>query len=184
MTQAVLLANLPKKFWNDPNDIFRVLGEDVHEKNLKRKITWHCPFNPPPLSRQLRACDQGFVKLACSTLALGPAEENRPAGVILICTVEDPAQWDRRLEGWPYMAARLAGWSRMTWQELPSCELNVISSCCYIVNVHNRPSWATSCKEGMAWYSSGSMPPLWYCCLAGQYRLPWQELLEIPAAGT
>ncbi len=24
----------------------------------------------------------------------------------------------------------------------------------YIVNEHNHPSWATSCKEGMAWYSS------------------------------
>jgi hypothetical protein len=29
-----------------------------------------------------------------------------------------------------------------------------ISSCCYIVNVHNHPSRATSRKEGMVWYSS------------------------------
>ncbi len=38
-----------------------------------------------------------------------------------------------------------------------------ISSCCYIVNVHNHLSWATSCKEGMAWYSSRPLPSLWYC---------------------
>jgi hypothetical protein len=35
-----------------------------------------------------------------------------------------------------------------------------ISSCCYIVNAHNHPSWATSCKEGMAWYSSRPMASL------------------------
>ncbi len=35
-----------------------------------------------------------------------------------------------------------------------------ISSCCYIVNVHNHPSWATSRKEGMAWYSCRPMPSL------------------------
>jgi hypothetical protein len=35
---------------------------------------------------------------------------------------------------------------------------DVISSCCYIVNLHNHPSWPTSCKEGMAWYSSRPMP--------------------------
>ncbi len=32
--------------------------------------------------------------------------------------------------------------------------------CCYIVNVHNHPSWAKSRKEGMAWYSSRPMPSL------------------------
>ncbi len=36
-----------------------------------------------------------------------------------------------------------------------------ISSCCYIVNVHNHPSWATSRKGGMAWYSSRPKPSLW-----------------------
>jgi hypothetical protein len=39
-----------------------------------------------------------------------------------------------------------------------------ISSCCYIINVNilnNHPSWATSRKEGMAWYSGRPMPSLW-----------------------
>jgi hypothetical protein len=36
-----------------------------------------------------------------------------------------------------------------------------ISSCCYIVNVFNHPSWAMSGKEGLAWYSSRPMPSLW-----------------------
>ncbi len=35
-----------------------------------------------------------------------------------------------------------------------------ISSCCYIVNAQNHPLWATSRKEGMAWYSSWPMPSL------------------------
>ncbi len=36
-----------------------------------------------------------------------------------------------------------------------------ISTCCCIANVHNHPSWATPCKEGMAWYSSRPMHSLW-----------------------
>ncbi len=33
------------KFWNDPNVIFRGLGEDDSwKKNMKGKISWHCPF--------------------------------------------------------------------------------------------------------------------------------------------
>jgi hypothetical protein len=36
-----------------------------------------------------------------------------------------------------------------------------ISSRCYIVNVHNHPSWATSRKEGMAWYSSRPICLFW-----------------------
>ncbi len=44
-----------------------------------------------------------------------------------------------------------------------------IPSCCHIKNVHNHPLWATSRKEGMACYSSRSMPSLWY-------RLPWRTV--------
>jgi hypothetical protein len=36
-----------------------------------------------------------------------------------------------------------------------------ISSCCYIVNVHNHPSCAMSWKEGMSWYFSRPLPSLW-----------------------
>ncbi len=36
-----------------------------------------------------------------------------------------------------------------------------ISSCCYIVNVHNHPTLATSRKEAMAWSSGRAMPSLW-----------------------
>ncbi len=34
------------KIWNDPDVIFRGLGEDdLWKKNLKQKNSWHCPFN-------------------------------------------------------------------------------------------------------------------------------------------
>ncbi len=33
-----------EKIWNDPNVIFRGLGEGDSWKNLKQKISWHCPF--------------------------------------------------------------------------------------------------------------------------------------------
>jgi hypothetical protein len=36
-----------------------------------------------------------------------------------------------------------------------------ISSCCCIINVNNHPSWATSGKEGMAWYSSKPTSSIW-----------------------
>jgi hypothetical protein len=80
---------------------------------------------------------------------------------------------------------RLAGWRRVTRQvrfvrdgRRSACLFRTvsialtrasqlraegISSFCYIVNVHNYPS----CKEGIAWYSSRSMPSLWFrpCCI-------------------
>ncbi len=95
-------------------------------------------------------------------------------------------QWGRRLECWPNTAARLADWMRRVtrqvwffpwWTGLSAClfptvpvaltraaqlRADGISSCCYIVNVHNHPSWATSRLEGMAWYSSRPMP---FLCL-------------------
>ncbi len=40
------------------------------------------------------------------------------------------------------------------------------SCCCYIINVHNHPSWATSRKEGIAWYFGRPMPSLWVSPLA------------------
>jgi hypothetical protein len=92
-------------------------------------------------------------------------------------------QWGRMLEGWSNTAGRLAGWKRVTrqvwfctwWTGCTTCLFRTlpvaltgaaqlradgISSCCYIINVHNHPSWATSRKEGMAWYSSRPMPSL------------------------
>jgi hypothetical protein len=86
-----------------------------------------------------------------------------------------------RLDGWSNMAARLAGWRRVTRQVWfctgrTAClfltvpvsltgaarlRADGVSSCCYIVNVHNYTSWAASRKEGMAWYSSRPMPSLW-----------------------
>ncbi len=93
-------------------------------------------------------------------------------------------QWGRRLECWPNTAASLADWMRRVtrqvwfypwWTGRTACLFRTvpvdltghaqlradgISSCCYIVNVHNHPSWATSHKEGMAWYSSRPMPSL------------------------
>jgi hypothetical protein len=32
------------KILNDPSVIFRDLGKMIHEKNLKQKISGHCPF--------------------------------------------------------------------------------------------------------------------------------------------
>jgi hypothetical protein len=89
-------------------------------------------------------------------------------------------QWGRRLEGWANTSARLAGLRREIWQlwfcawwtdrtpclfstvpvaQKRAAQLRAdgISSCCFIVNVHNHPSWATSCKEDMAWCSSRPM---------------------------
>ncbi len=94
-------------------------------------------------------------------------------------------QWGRRIEGWPNTVVRLTGWRRVTrqvwfytwWTGRPSClfstvpvaligaaQLRVegISSCCYILNIHNHPSWARSRKAGMAWYSSRPMTSLWH----------------------
>jgi hypothetical protein len=81
-------------------------------------------------------------------------------------------QWGRRLEGWPNTAARLAGWRTVTrqvwfctwWTGRTACLFRNVpvslpgaaqllaeetSSCCYIINVQNNPSWAPSRKE--AW---------------------------------
>ncbi len=92
-------------------------------------------------------------------------------------------QWGRRLESWPNTTARLASWRRVTrqvrfckwWTGRTACLFRTvpvaltkaaqlrddeISSCYFLVNVHNHPSWATSSKEGMAWYSSRPMPYL------------------------
>ncbi len=33
-----------QKIRNGPNVIFRGLGKMIYEKNLKQKISWHCPF--------------------------------------------------------------------------------------------------------------------------------------------
>jgi hypothetical protein len=95
----------------------------------------------------------------------------------------DYSSWPMRprLEGWPSTAARLAGWRRVTRQvwfctcdggdSLPfpyrtgcpnrgcsaaswwNFQLLLYSKC----TVNNQPSWATSRKEGMAWYSSRPM---------------------------
>ncbi len=86
-------------------------------------------------------------------------------------------QWGWRLEGWSNTAARLAGWRRVTpqmwfctwWTGRTACLFRTvpvaltcapqlrnegISVCCYIITyVHHHLSWATSRKEGMAWYS-------------------------------
>jgi hypothetical protein len=34
-----------QKIWNGSNGILSGLGELIHEKYLKSKISWHCPFN-------------------------------------------------------------------------------------------------------------------------------------------
>ncbi len=90
-------------------------------------------------------------------------------------------QWGRRLEGWPNTAARLAGWRRVTQQgvilymkdgpcRLPGRPHHLPrTGAVLLLNVHKTPSWATSRKEGMAWYSSKTMPSFWAGWLAG-YR--------------
>ncbi len=102
-----------------------------------------------------------------------------------ISNIKLPTQWGRKLEGWPNTAAGLTGWRRVTRQgcdfvcdgravppaflyrtgcpnrSCPQLRADRISSCYYIINVHNHPSWATSRKEGMAWYSSRPMPSLY-----------------------
>ncbi len=39
------LHELKEKIWNDPSVIFRGLEEDDSRKNMKQKISWHCPSN-------------------------------------------------------------------------------------------------------------------------------------------
>ncbi len=92
------------------------------------------------------------------------------------------SQWGRRLEGWPNTAALPARqmWFCTWWTGLAACLFHTvpvaltgaaqlrahgISSCCYIVRmyVNKHPSWATSRKEGMAWFSRRTMPSLWAC---------------------
>jgi hypothetical protein len=92
-------------------------------------------------------------------------------------TLEGGEQWDRRLEGWSNIAARLSGWRRAAGvilyvmdgpyflpfpyrtgcpdRDCPFLRDYWISSCCYIVNIHNHPSWTRSHKEGMAYLLSG-----------------------------
>ncbi len=93
------------------------------------------------------------------------------------------SQWVQRLEGRPNTAARLAGWKRVIrqvccctwWTGRTTClfctaqvaltkaaqlRADCMSSCCYLLKVHNHPPWATPRKEGMAWYSSRPMPSL------------------------
>ncbi len=48
-----------------------------------------------------------------------------------------------------------------------------INSCCYIVNVHNHQSWATSRKEDMACYSRKPMSSLW-SSLPRSWRNRWE----------
>ncbi len=76
------------------------------------------------------------------------------------------------LEGWPNTATSLAGWRRVIrqvwfctrWTGRTDCLFRTvpvalrgaaqlradgISSCCYVVNVHNRPSWAMSWPDAL-----------------------------------
>ncbi len=85
------------------------------------------------------------------------------------------SQWGRRLEGWPNTAARLVGWRRVCYDSV--CDGRFVTPVfsvlypaaswwnCHLLlysrNAHNHPSWATSCKEGMACHSSRPMPSLW-----------------------
>jgi hypothetical protein len=70
-------------------------------------------------------------------------------------------QWGRRLERWPNSEARLVGWKRVTYLTgAAQLQADEISNCWYIINVHNHPSWATSLKKGMAWYSSTYSRPM------------------------
>ncbi len=74
----------------------------------------------------------------------GWMEESDPAGVILYMmygSYRPPSPYTNPVA--------LTGAAQLLSDE--------ISSCCYIINVHNHPSWATSRKEVMAWYSR--IPP-------------------------
>ncbi len=103
--------------------------------------------------------------------APGWLEESDPAGVILY-VIDGP----HRLL-FPYRTGRPD-------RSCPAGNWR-ISSCCYIINVHNHPSWATSHKEGMA-YSSRPMPSLWSRVSSFQQvlrailnRWDWPELFSL-----
>jgi hypothetical protein len=92
----------------------------------------------------------------------------------------------RRLEGWPNTAARLAGWRRVTQQGVILYVMDGPHAACpdgphhhlprsgadVLLNVQKTPPWATSRKEGMAWYSSRPMSSLW----VWPTRLPGREI--------
>ncbi len=40
----ILFGHLFGKIRNDPNVIFWTLGKMIHEKTLKQKVSWHCPY--------------------------------------------------------------------------------------------------------------------------------------------
>ncbi len=83
-------------------------------------------------------------------------------------------QWGRRLEVWPNTADVICTWfctaclfctvsvALILAAHLRADGMEFPAAACYIVIVHNHPSWATSCKEGMAWYSIRPMPSLWF----------------------
>jgi hypothetical protein len=77
----------------------------------------------------------------------GWLEESDPAGVICTWWTGCTACLFLYRTGCPDRSCPAASW----WN----------SSCCYVVNVHNNPPWATSRKDGIAWYSSIPMPSLW-----------------------
>ncbi len=80
-------------------------------------------------------------------------------------------QWGRRIEGWPNTANRLAGrrkvsrqvWFCMRWTGRTACLFRTvpvsltgaaqlwadgISSCCYMINIHNHPSVMSYVTQG------------------------------------
>ncbi len=110
-------------------------------------------------------------------------------------------QWGRKLDGWPNTAARLAGWrkvTRLVWictwwtghtarlfltvpvalTEAAQLRADWIPSCCFRVNVHNHPSWATSSKKGMVWYSSSPMPYLFSSSNTAQSSFVFSIVLQ------
>jgi len=68
--------------------------------------------------------------------------------------------------GWLEESTRQV-WFFTWWPGRTACLFRTVmvadgtTSCCYVVNVHNNPTWATSRKEGMVGFSSRQMTSLW-----------------------
>ncbi len=146
----------------------------------KQRLRHLFEYSPPPQSQRVlwQAKKSQINKLLFSSVNISGFKWNlheSPGGA----HPHGHTQWGRRLEGWPNPAARLTrqvwcctrdgmGHTACLFRTVPvaltgatQLRADGISSCCYIVNVHNHPSWATSCKNVMARCSSIPMSALW-----------------------
>ncbi len=105
-------------------------------------------------------------RVNASSAVLTPIWDKKKRKIMKAGT-ESWKQWGRRLKGWPNTAARRRVtqqvWFCTWWTCRSACLFRTVpvdltgaaqlradwvSSCCYKVNIHNHPSWASYVKQG------------------------------------